>query len=205
MKIRARFTANLLFVLVGLLFSHRGWAQGTVVNGAQNAVQHAMQPAVQPAPAAPPSEMDRIFADDQRARQPPDPKGPPQIYRSDAEREAATQALVTQGRLATAKDFREAAFIFQHSHEPDDYLVAHTLALVAMAKGDQSAAWIAAASLDRYLMAIGRPQIYGTQTMTPAGQPPTKEPYNDALISDSLRNALGVPSLSDQERPRKTP
>jgi len=35
--------------------------------------------------------------------------------------------------------------------------------LVAAAKGDQGAAWIAAATLDRYLQSVRQPQIYGTQ------------------------------------------
>jgi hypothetical protein len=176
MKTWTAFLGKLLLVTFGLVFSYRGLAQI----------------------AAQPSEMDRIFADDQRARRPPDPKAPPELYKSDAEREAATRSLLAAGQLQSAKEFREAAFIFQHSHEPDDYLLAHTLAMIAMAKGDQSASWIAAATLDRYLMAIGKSQIYGTQFMTPQGQPVTQEPYNRTLISDDLRKELGVPALADQ-------
>lgn len=134
---------------------------------------------------------------------PPNPSGPPQLYKSDAEREAATRNLLAAGQLQTGKEFREAAFIFQHSHEPDDYLMAHTLAMIAMTKGDQGASWIAAATLDRYLMAIGKPQIYGTQFMMPAGQPVTQDPFNRTLISDDLRKVLGVPPLKEQEKSRK--
>jgi hypothetical protein len=181
MRIRKALLGNLLFLVLGLVFLYQGRAQT----------------------AAQPSEMDRIFADDQRARRPPDPSGPSQLYKTDAERQVATRNLLAAGQLKTGKEFREAAFIFQHSHEPDDYLLAHTLAVIATAKGDQSASWIAAATLDRYLMAIGKSQIYGTQYMTPAGLPVTQEPYNRALISDTLRKELGVPALADQEIQRK--
>ena len=72
-------------------------------------------------------------------------------------------ALLAAGALHTADDYRKAAFVFQHGDRSDDYLLAHTLALVAVAKGDQGAAWIAAATLDRYLQSVRQPQIYGTQ------------------------------------------
>lgn len=149
------------------------------------------------------SEIDSIFAEDQQARMAPNPRAPKPIYKSDEEREEAARILLTENRLQSAKDYREAAVIFQHSRQPDDYLLAHTLALIALSKGDQDAIWIATASLDRYLMAIGKAQIYGTQYMTPAGQPASQEPYNRTLISDTLRKQLRVPSLAEQETRRK--
>ena len=72
------------------------------------------------------------------------------------------RALLEKRELRAGDDFRLAALVFQHGSEPRDYLFAHTLALVALAKGDRSASWIASASLDRYLQSIGRPQIFGT-------------------------------------------
>jgi hypothetical protein len=50
---------------------------------------------------------------------------------------------------------------------------------------------------------LGQKHIYGTQFTTPRGKPTTQEPYDRTLIPDSLRSALGVPSLTDQERQRK--
>ncbi len=145
------------------------------------------------------SEIDQIYAEDQLVRQPPAPNTPKRRYRSDTEREEATRELLASGKLQSGRDFEEAAVIFQHSRKADDYLLAHTLALIALSKGDRKAIWIAAATLDRYLMAVGKPQIYGTQFMTPIGHPATQEPYNRAVISDALREKLGVPSLKEQE------
>lgn len=65
-------------------------------------------------------------------------------------------------------------------------------------KGDAGAVWIAAATLDRYLQSVGKPQIYGTQFLTPAGKPPTQDPYDRALIGDALRHDLGVPKIANQ-------
>jgi hypothetical protein len=120
----------------------------------------------------------------------------------DTARRARTLALLDAGALRSGDDYWHAAFVFQHGDEPNDYLLAHTLALIAAARGRPDATWIAAATLDRYLQNIGRSQIYGTQFRSPAGQPTTQEPYDRALVSDALRQALGVPAQVDQERQR---
>jgi hypothetical protein len=125
-----------------------------------------------------------------------------QVAPRDRARRARTLELVAAGALASADDYRHAAFVLQHGSEANDYLLAHSFAIIAAARGRADAAWIAAASLDRYLMKIGRPQIYGTQYVTPPGQPTTQEPYDRALVSDALRGALGVPGQAEQERRR---
>ena len=96
-----------------------------------------------------------------------------------------------------------AANVFQHGDSPNDYLLAHTLAMVAVRKGRNDALWIATATLDRYLQSIKQSQIYGTQFLTPGDKPTTQEPYDRTLISDALRRQLGVPQLSAQEEQRK--
>jgi hypothetical protein len=125
------------------------------------------------------------------------------IEKADRMRRKSVAALLAAGALHTADDYRKAAFVFQHGEQSDDYLLAHTLALVAVAKGDQSAAWIATATLDRYLQSVGQPQIYGTQFVG-AGATMTQKPYNTQLISDALRAELGVPTQSSQAEQLKT-
>lgn len=160
---------------------------------------------VQDDSALPNAEMKRIIDEDQKARQPTrlSKEQWAVISKQDAERREATRRLLAAGSLHAGQDFASAAFIFQHGDTPDDYLLAHTLALVAVAKGETGATWIAAATLDRYLDAIGKPQIYGTQFHNKNAGPHTQEPYNRDLISDSLRHQLGVPSVSAQEEQRK--
>ena len=143
--------------------------------------------------------MKRIFDEDQKVRQ----MGLfnidwASVRKSDAERRRATMKLLNEGALHSGEDFVWAAFIFQHGSGPNDFLLAHTLAMIAMKKGYTDAIWIASATLDRYLQSIKQPQIYGTQFLTPKGGSTTQEPYNRTLISDALRHELQVPGLAAQ-------
>ena len=143
--------------------------------------------------------MQKIYEADQKPRQNPADLTPERweaIGPEDAERRKQTAKLLADGQLHTGEDFKLAAFIFQHGSTSDDYLLAHTLAMIAVAKGDESALWIGTATLDRYLQSAGKPQIYGTQFKT--GKDASQEPFNRTLITDSLRRELGVPSLASQ-------
>jgi hypothetical protein len=148
--------------------------------------------------------MQRIFEEDQKVRQPGVKIDWTAVSKADAERREATQKLLIDGKLHTGEDFERAAFLFQHGSTPNDYLLAHTLAMVAVKKGRGTALWIATATLDRYLHSMHHPQIYGTQfSWSTATAPTTQEPYDRTLISDALRRQLGVPSLAAQEDQRK--
>jgi hypothetical protein len=121
----------------------------------------------------------------------------------DKKRRARTQELLASGALQSGEDFYNAAFVFQHGDAPDDYLKAHLLAMIAMARDAPEAVWIASATLDRYLQAIGQPQVLGTQFALPTDAPVTQEPYNRTLVSDAMRKALHVPPISEQEVQRR--
>ena len=121
------------------------------------------------------------------------------MIEGDRMRRERAQILLKDGHLRTANDFYHAAFIFQHGNTPDDYLLAHTLAMASAARGNKDAAWIAAATMDRYLQKVGQKQIYGTQYLNNAETGPTMEPYNRSLVPDALRDALGVPVQDKQE------
>ncbi len=107
--------------------------------------------------------------------------------------------LIATGSLCSGFDFEQAAFILHHSASVEDCLLAHTLATIAVAKGNTRAIWIVAATLDRYLQTIGKPQIYGTQFETHDDGTVTQEPYDRDFISDIVRRHLGVPPLYLQE------
>ncbi len=141
-----------------------------------------------------------LFDADQAARETPDSANWQEVAKQDAARREATQKLLDDGKLRSAEDYYLAAFIFQHGDKPDDYLKAHSLAVISAAKGNRDARWIAAATLDRYLVAIGQKQIYGTQYSRHPDKKWTQEPYDRSLISDALRRATGVPSLADQNK-----
>lgn len=150
------------------------------------------------------AEMRKIFEADQKDRQPGTGKIDwAVVNKKDAARRKQVRKLLAEGKLRTGKDFERAAFIFQHGGTPEDYLLAHTLAMVAIARGQSGAIWIAAATLDRDLHSIHQPQIYGTQFVFKPGGQVTQEPYNRHLISNALRRDLGVPSLEDQKLQEK--
>jgi hypothetical protein len=152
------------------------------------------------------AEMQKLFEQDQAVRQDyvQFAKNSEKIDREDNERRSQTRKLLADGKLHTGEDFARAAFIFQHGSTADDYLFAHTLAMIAAAKGDEQSLWIGTATLDRYLQATGKPQIYGTQFKSTADKTATQEPYNPNLIDDALRRELGVPSIAEQEQQRQS-
>ncbi|KAK0341400.1 hypothetical protein LTR94_026513, partial [Friedmanniomyces endolithicus] len=151
------------------------------------------------------AEMAAIFVADQAVRQNIDPARfrdrafVEQMNADDAARRERTRALLDAGALQTGEDFRAAAFVFQHGSTPEDYLLAHSLAVTGVAKGSKQAAWIAAASLDRFLQSVDRKQIYGTQTRMMNGGEPTLEPYDRDLLPAAVRAAAGVPNLAEQD------
>lgn len=130
------------------------------------------------------------------------------LVRRDTARRDLARKLMASGTLKSAKDLHDAAFIFQHSVQTDDYpltaaandyLLAHVLANIAVAKGDATSLWISAATLDRYLQAVGQSQVFGTQYGSKDDQPTTQEPYNRMLVPDALRLAFCVPPLKQQQ------
>lgn len=145
-------------------------------------------------------DMQRIYNEDQKVRQGLAHIDWEVIGKEDETRRQQVKNLLSRSALHSGKDFEQAAMVFQHGSTPDDYLLAHTLAMIAIARGDAGAIWIASATLDRYLNAIKQPQIYGTQFHSDPKHNWTQEPYNRSLISDALRRFLNVPSQAEQEK-----
>ena len=122
----------------------------------------------------------------------------PALNRADSERRKRTRAMLDAGQLKTGADYYFAAFIFQHGDTPEDYLLAHALAVAAIAKGTD-ARWISAATLDRYVQAVGKPQVFGTQSSKRGGGLWTQDPYDRKLVPDALRAAMDVPTQAEKD------
>lgn len=120
------------------------------------------------------------------------------VSRQDAERREIVRTMLDRGEIRSGPDYERAAFIFQHGARPEDYLLAHALASAAVVQGQTSAAWISAATLDRYLQNIGKPQVFGTQFQAPNGEAYSQGSFDRALFPDALRSAMGVPTLEAQ-------
>jgi hypothetical protein len=155
--------------------------------------------AQQPAAA---SEIHQIFVEDQKDRGVGAGVNAKwdDVSRRDKVRRERVNQLLTAGNIKTGQDYEDAAFVFQHGDSPDDYLLAHVLAMAAMERGNTRAKWIAAATLDRYLQAIKQPQVFGTQYLRPNERTPfTQEPYNASVLSDQLRAEFCVPDREEQK------
>ncbi len=81
----------------------------------------------------------------------------------DRERRGEVRDMIGQGAINTSIDLYRAAVLFLHGAEPKEFLCAHRLAVMAAINGHRQSRWLAAASLDRFLMSIGLAQTYGTQ------------------------------------------
>jgi hypothetical protein len=153
------------------------------------------------------TEMRQIFDEDQKDRDwgtqlRPGTAQMNKMLRDDALHQKRVRELLADDKLRTGKDFLEASFVFQHGDKPDDYLLAHILALVSIAKGNPEGRWISAATLDRYLQKIDQPQVFGTQYFTKdmSAGAWTQEPFNRVLVPEALRKNLCVPDLAQQSK-----
>lgn len=158
-----------------------------------------------------------LFVEDQEAGHRINSDAAEQEYYKGLEvRKETLRAMLAAGQVKTGEDFKEAAFVFQHGNSPEDCLFAHVLSLEALARGDGSAKFIAAATLDRYLQLVKQPQIFGTQyPLDPNlahpghaaadGRAPfrggrTLQPYNENFLPDLMRLDFCVPVLAQQKQ-----
>ena len=131
-------------------------------------------------------DLKRLFDDDQAIRQGNRPLSS-QDQLEDRNRRDIVRELSAQGAISSGMDHFRAAYIFQHGSEPRDYLLAHAHAIAALGAGVRDAQWIAAATLDRYLLSIGQKQVLNTQyTVTTSGINILR-PADDTVIPASLR------------------
>jgi hypothetical protein len=146
------------------------------------------------------AELQRLYEEDQAERQPAYAGKAVDVLtlsRRDDGRERRVKALYAAGLLNTGADYYHAAMILQHAMTPDDFLLCHDLSVVAIAKGEPKGKWLAAASMDRFLVSVGRPQRFGTQYgATRPGFPIRMSPV-DSGVTDRLRSELGVPPLAE--------
>jgi len=142
-------------------------------------------------------ELARLFREDQGDRTSKD--GKPIDWKvvdaRDKAREQRVKELYANNQLHTGADHYHVAMVLQHASAPEDYLLAHELCVVAISKGDERAKWLAAASEDRFLMEIGRPQRFATQFRS-VGNSPMRLYQTDQGVTDELRRTLNVPTLA---------
>lgn len=150
------------------------------------------------------AELARLYREDQSDRADGTKTDWSKVGPRDKARLARTKELYRENQLNTANDYYHAALILQHGHVPEDFLLAHEFCVVAISKGrnDKYTRWLAAASEDRFLMNIGRPQRFGTQYQAIPADAPYKLYNVDEGVTDELRRQMSTPTL-DQAKQRE--
>jgi len=144
-------------------------------------------------------ELQAMRKTDQAARQFAGMPTPEEIHRMEAGdryREARVRQLLYEDKVVTTDDFEAAALIMQHGGDPEDYLLARELALLAAT--DKSFSSLVGLAEDRYLLAIGRKQRLGSQfRFNSEGKPEFREldESGPAAVSDGHRADMLIAPL----------
>jgi TPR repeat protein len=123
---------------------------------------------------------------------------PEEMISCDAGRLQRLEHLIAEGALRDPDDYFHAAMLLQHGPNRAHYQRAHELAMRAAELGSQPARWLAAAAHDRWLMAVGLPQKYGTQYRAEGDRWVLHEV--DPTTSDEERARWDVPPLVEALR-----
>ncbi|HVT60680.1 MAG TPA: hypothetical protein VHR45_20075 [Thermoanaerobaculia bacterium] len=148
-------------------------------------------------------EVYQMFEEDQADR-PSDPNVKVD-WSAVVERDRARRQRVLEihraGGLEAADDYYHAAMILQHGSAAEDFDLAHRLGVRAseLDPTNRQARWLAAAAKDRYLMTLGKPQLYGTQFKRDQGGPWFLYPV-DPSITDDERAKWNVPPLAEAKK-----
>jgi hypothetical protein len=142
-------------------------------------------------------EILRIHEADQADRRSPGEIDWVKVSERDAARLKRIKELYQSDEIRTGKDWFRSALVLQHSQVPEDHLLAHEMCIAALALGERSAAWLAAATEDRFLRGIGRGQRFGTQYATDDISKPMTLVEVEEGVTDGLRSVLNVPPLPE--------
>jgi hypothetical protein len=110
--------------------------------------------------------LDKIYLSDQQDRQGDASKFDwDKILDRDSVRREQVIVLLRNGQIRTAKEYWQAAMIFQHGETTEQYKMAYVLTQLATLLDPEmkSAKWLSAAAWDRIMLSVKQPQWYGTQ------------------------------------------
>jgi hypothetical protein len=162
------------------------------------------EPAIDPAPAVvhPANALlSELAREDQATR------SGETIVRTDAERVRLVLAELASDAVRTAEDKANAALVLQHtgmtfcgdkltSLSPDNYLLAHHLAVAAFEAGYEKARFLVPQTIDRYLSLTEGHQKYGTNRFINQETGAEEWAPIDRNTTDTERAKYGVPPLA---------
>lgn len=123
-----------------------------------------------------------------------------ELKQRDAMRKTLLLEMISRGEVKTPNDLYHAGVILMHSDSAKDYLTAHRLAVTAAILGHRASRWLAASTLDRYLMCISQPQVYGTQFEhnPDENQYQLRLPIDDAHVLSFEKKFYNIPSVMER-------
>jgi hypothetical protein len=142
-----------------------------------------------------------LFEEDQRARMTHHRAGSgahDALRREEEARRDEARELIANEERLSGEELYCAAMLFQHSDDLEEIRTAHDLARRAAECGYRPARWLAAASLDRWLMHQGRPQKYGTGIVPDGRRHRVWEV--DPRTGDDERAIWDVPPIEEMHR-----
>lgn len=124
------------------------------------------------------------------------------VFSRDSQRRVQVHAELAAGRVTSALDFYNAALVMQHGSTLEEIRMAHALATVAASLDplDRSAIWLKAASWDRMMTTLHKPQWYGTQYTRDANGKWVLFPIDESAVTDAQRIELAAPTLAQAKR-----
>ncbi|HZN95630.1 MAG TPA: hypothetical protein VFB81_23115, partial [Myxococcales bacterium] len=147
------------------------------------------------------TELYQLFKEDQADRIGSDAKKDwKEVEARDTRRRERVTRILEAGGAKVSDDYFHAAMVFQHGPAVGDIQQAHQLALKAVELDPESklARWLAAASKDRELLMLKKPQLYGTQFTIENGKWVLYQV--DPSITDAEREKWNVPPLEEAKK-----
>lgn len=103
-----------------------------------------------------------------------------------------------EGCFHSVKDYLAASLIYQHGEVSDHYYQAFVWANRAFELGDLTAQYLVALTIDRYLVSIGKKQLFGSQTYAEhLGGCYCMQPIEESF-TDELRKNYHFPTREEQ-------
>jgi hypothetical protein len=125
---------------------------------------------------------------------------------SDEDRLSKVESILKANENLSSEEYFAAAMIMQHGSEPIHYKRAMELSqkAVAINPANKNASWLSCAAEDRYLIKIGKPQVWGTQLKRKMNATGTYEIYylvnfDKNARPDEQRKMCGIPTLTEIE------
>lgn len=121
---------------------------------------------------------------------------PAKLVENDADRIDRVRTMYLESSIQSGQDCYDAASILRRSKHSEDLILAHDLAIIALSYDQPMAKALAAETEDRYLLSIGRPQRFGTQSKTNQRNRQFDGSINP-LVTQDLRVQMDVSTLKD--------